>query len=152
MDLNYFREVGQKYRNIFVHFLVQLKTSKSNSEIIWPLVAVILKKGKLFMNVTYIVIWRLSFKMYLRAWNIQECAMLAPVQYVYLDCQCVIHLLGFSHPLGTKNVFLHFRSRIALISRMKTIVPPTHPFVFQWKSFFPHYLTVNELLTGNGST
>ena len=36
-DLTYFREVGQKNRNIFVHFLVQMKTSKSHSEIIWPL-------------------------------------------------------------------------------------------------------------------
>ena len=27
--LTYFREVGQKYRNIFVRFLVQMKTSKS---------------------------------------------------------------------------------------------------------------------------
>ena len=31
----YFREVGQKYRNIFVRFLVQMKSSKSHSEIIW---------------------------------------------------------------------------------------------------------------------
>ena len=36
-DLIYFRGVGQKYRNIFVRFLVQMKTSKSHSEIIWPL-------------------------------------------------------------------------------------------------------------------
>ena len=36
-DLTYFREVGQKYRNIFVRFLVQMKTSKSHSEINWPL-------------------------------------------------------------------------------------------------------------------
>ena len=36
-DLTYFREVGQKYRNIFVRFLVQMKTSKNHSEIIWPL-------------------------------------------------------------------------------------------------------------------
>ena len=36
-DLTYFREVGQKYRNIFV--LVQMKTSKSHSEINWPLAA-----------------------------------------------------------------------------------------------------------------
>ena len=33
----YFREVGQKYRNIFDRFLVQMKTSKSHSEIKWPL-------------------------------------------------------------------------------------------------------------------
>ena len=32
------RYVGQKYRNIFVCFLVQMKTSKSHSEINWPLV------------------------------------------------------------------------------------------------------------------
>ena len=32
-DLTYFREVGQKYRNIFVRVLVQMKTSKSLSEI-----------------------------------------------------------------------------------------------------------------------
>ena len=36
-DLTYFREVRQKYRNILVRFLVQMKTSKSNSEIKWPL-------------------------------------------------------------------------------------------------------------------
>jgi hypothetical protein len=36
-DLTYFREVGQKYRHIFVHFLVQMKTSKSHSESFWPL-------------------------------------------------------------------------------------------------------------------
>ena len=36
-DLTYFREVGQKYRNIFVRFLVQMKTSKSHIEINWPL-------------------------------------------------------------------------------------------------------------------
>ena len=36
-DLAYYREVGQKYRNIFVRFLVQMKTSKSHSEINWPL-------------------------------------------------------------------------------------------------------------------
>ena len=35
--LTYFREVGQKYRIIFVCVLVQMKTSKSHSEIIWPL-------------------------------------------------------------------------------------------------------------------
>ena len=33
----YLREVGQKYRNIFVRFLVQMKTSKSHSEINRPL-------------------------------------------------------------------------------------------------------------------
>ena len=37
----YFWEVGQKYRNIFVHFLVQMKTSKSHSEINWPLATVL---------------------------------------------------------------------------------------------------------------
>ena len=36
-DLSYFREEGQKYRNILVRFLVQIKTSKSHSEINWPL-------------------------------------------------------------------------------------------------------------------
>ena len=35
--LTYFRERGQKYKNIFVRFLVQMKTSKSHSEINWPL-------------------------------------------------------------------------------------------------------------------
>ena len=35
--LTYLREVAQKYRNIFVHFLVQMKTLKSASEINWPL-------------------------------------------------------------------------------------------------------------------
>ena len=37
-DLTYFWEVGQKYINIFVRFLVQMKTSESHSEINWPLV------------------------------------------------------------------------------------------------------------------
>ena len=37
-DLTYFRAVGQKYTSIFVHFLVQMKTSKSHSEINWPLI------------------------------------------------------------------------------------------------------------------
>ena len=32
-DQTYFREVGQKYRNIFIRFLVQMKASKSHSEI-----------------------------------------------------------------------------------------------------------------------
>ena len=36
-DLTYSREVGQNYRNIFVGFLVQMKTSKSHFEINWPL-------------------------------------------------------------------------------------------------------------------
>ena len=36
-DLTYFREVGQKCGNILVHFLVQIKTSKSDLEINWPL-------------------------------------------------------------------------------------------------------------------
>ena len=36
----YFRELGQKCRNIFVRFLVQMKTSKNHSEINWPLVNV----------------------------------------------------------------------------------------------------------------
>ena len=44
-DLTYFREVEQEYRNIFVHILVQMKTSKSSSEIKWPLI-VILEKCK----------------------------------------------------------------------------------------------------------
>ena len=35
--MTYFREVGQKCSNIFVCFLVQMKTSKSHSEINWPL-------------------------------------------------------------------------------------------------------------------
>ena len=35
---NYFREVGQKYTYIFFCFLVQMKTSKSHSEINRPLV------------------------------------------------------------------------------------------------------------------
>ena len=39
-DLTYFREVGQKYRNIFVRFLVQMKTSKSHSEINWLFITV----------------------------------------------------------------------------------------------------------------
>ena len=32
-DLTYFREVGQKHRNIFVGFLIQMKTSENHSEI-----------------------------------------------------------------------------------------------------------------------
>ena len=36
-NLTYFREVGQRYRNIFVRFLVQMKTSKNHSEINWHL-------------------------------------------------------------------------------------------------------------------
>ena len=36
-DLTYFRKVGQKYRNILVRFLVQMKKSKSHSEINRPL-------------------------------------------------------------------------------------------------------------------
>ena len=39
-DLTYFREVGQKHRNIFVRFLVERKTPKSHSEIKWPLAGV----------------------------------------------------------------------------------------------------------------
>ena len=37
LDLTYLREVGQKYRNIFIRFLFQMKSSKSHSEINWPL-------------------------------------------------------------------------------------------------------------------
>ena len=37
LDLIHFKELGQKYKNIFVRFLVQMKTSKFASEIIWPL-------------------------------------------------------------------------------------------------------------------
>ena len=36
--LTHFRELGQIYKNIFVRFLVQMKTSKFTFEIIWPLV------------------------------------------------------------------------------------------------------------------
>ena len=35
-DLTYFRELGQKCKNIFVWFLVQMKTSKFAYEIDWP--------------------------------------------------------------------------------------------------------------------
>ena len=35
--LTHFRELGQKYKNIFVQFLVQMKTSKFAFEINWPL-------------------------------------------------------------------------------------------------------------------
>ena len=34
----YLRELGQKYKNIFVQFWVQMKTSKFAFEINWPLV------------------------------------------------------------------------------------------------------------------
>ena len=37
-DLTHFRELGQKYKNIFLRFLVQMKTSKFAFEINWPLV------------------------------------------------------------------------------------------------------------------
>ena len=36
-DLTHFRELGQRYRNFFVSFLVQMKTFKSAFEINWPL-------------------------------------------------------------------------------------------------------------------
>ena len=36
-DLTHFRELGQKYKNIFVVFLVQMKIFKSAFEINWPL-------------------------------------------------------------------------------------------------------------------
>ena len=36
-DLTHFRELGQKYKIIFVGFLVQMKTFKSAFEINWPL-------------------------------------------------------------------------------------------------------------------
>ena len=36
-DLIHFKDLGQKSRNIFVRFLVQMKTSKFAFEIIWPL-------------------------------------------------------------------------------------------------------------------
>ena len=36
-DFTHFRELGQKYKNIFVQFLVQMKTSKFAFEINWPL-------------------------------------------------------------------------------------------------------------------
>ena len=39
-DLTYFWEVGQKYCNILFHLFVQMKTSKSNSEINWPLATI----------------------------------------------------------------------------------------------------------------
>ena len=38
----YFRKVGEKHRNIFVRFLVQMKTSKSHSEINWPLLCMMM--------------------------------------------------------------------------------------------------------------
>ena len=37
-DLTHFRELGQKYKNIFLRFLVQMKTLKFAFEINWPLV------------------------------------------------------------------------------------------------------------------
>ena len=36
-DLTHFRELGQKYKNIFVRFLVQMKTLNFAFEIIGPL-------------------------------------------------------------------------------------------------------------------
>ena len=39
-DLTHFRELGQKYKNIFVRFLVQMKTSKFAFEINCPLLSV----------------------------------------------------------------------------------------------------------------
>ena len=42
-DLTPFYRLGQKYKNIFVHLLVQMKTLKSPFEINWPLT-----KPKLF--------------------------------------------------------------------------------------------------------
>ena len=50
-DLTYFREVGQKYKNIFVRFLVQIKTSKSYFEINWPLVVVLDTKRRSFNGI-----------------------------------------------------------------------------------------------------
>ena len=41
--LTHFRELGQKYKNIFVRFLVQMKTSKFAFEINWPLESTQLK-------------------------------------------------------------------------------------------------------------
>ena len=38
--LTQFRELGQQYKNIFIRFLVQIKTLKSASEINWPLARV----------------------------------------------------------------------------------------------------------------
>ena len=46
-DLTYFRSLGQKLKNHFVHFLVQLRTRKFASEIYGPLVGAL---GKLSMD------------------------------------------------------------------------------------------------------
>ena len=35
--MTYFRHLGQKSKNNFIHFLVQMRTSKFASEIYWPL-------------------------------------------------------------------------------------------------------------------
>ena len=37
-DLTSFYRLGQKYKNIFIRFLVQMKTLKFAFEIYWPLV------------------------------------------------------------------------------------------------------------------
>ena len=37
-DLTSFYRLGQKYKNIFIHFLVQMKTLKFAFEIYWPLI------------------------------------------------------------------------------------------------------------------
>ena len=59
-DLTYFREVGQKYRNIFVRFLVQMKTSKSHFEIIWPLIMSYTRKYE--MHIYCLYYWRIKLK------------------------------------------------------------------------------------------
>ena len=38
LNLTYFRELEQKYKNIFVWLLVQMKTSKFAFKIIWKMV------------------------------------------------------------------------------------------------------------------
>ena len=52
------------YRNIFVHFLVQMKTSKSHSEINWPLevvVVVVIVKGVVFVCHVYYCFFSVYF-------------------------------------------------------------------------------------------
>ena len=52
--LTHFRELGQKYKDIFVRFLVQIKTSIFDFEIYWPLYSYI-------ENIINCVMWVILF-------------------------------------------------------------------------------------------
>ena len=68
----HFRELGQIYKNIFVWFLVQMKTLKFSSEIYWPLAEVKIWPNSAFFHLKQDVFIISLLCMSLSSWKIKE--------------------------------------------------------------------------------